>query len=66
MALFNNRQIAKVKVIGVRTAEQTKVMATYNSTIYCVAILFTDGARALDECDYNKMMNLYLRYLDMS
>ena len=59
------RQIAKVKVLGIRTGEETKVLATYNSTIYCLAIQYTDGVRTLVECDYKTMLYNYLPYIDM-
>lgn len=33
MSLFQKKQIQRVKCLGVRTAEETKVLATYNRTI---------------------------------
>ena len=67
MGLFSmkpTQEIAKVKVLGVRTAEETKVFATYNSAVYCVLVEYTDGTRALDECDA-KGMSKYLDYIDI-
>nr|DAQ51716.1 MAG TPA: HIF-1 alpha peptide bound to-peptide complex, tumor suppressor, cancer.0A [Caudoviricetes sp.] len=49
MPLFQKKQIQRVKCLGVRTAEETKVLATYNSTIYCFLIEYTDRSRAIKE-----------------
>ena len=56
------KQIERVRVIGVRTAEQTKVLATHNSTIYCLLILYNNGERELKECSA-KEMGKYLDYI---
>lgn len=67
MGLFNkpeSKQIAKVKVLGVRTAENTGIFATYNSAVYCVLVEYNDGTRAVDECSA-KGMEKYLSYIDM-
>ena len=58
--------INRVKFMGVRTAEQTKILATYNSTLYCFLIEYEDGSRELVE--YNggdKKLNELLQYIDM-
>lgn len=63
MAFINPiKQIERVRVLGVRTAEQTKVLATYNSTIYCILILYTNGQREMKECN-SKEMEKYLDYI---
>ena len=54
----------RVKVLGVRTAHETKVLATYNSSVYCILIEFDDGHRELKECETNEMSK-YLKYIDM-
>lgn len=67
MGLFKaqvKKEIAKVKVLGVRTAENTGIFATYNSAVYCVLIEHTDGTRVVDECSA-KDMTKYLDYIDM-
>ena len=63
MAMFK-KTISRVKVLGIRTGEQTKVLATYNTSVYCVLIEYSDGTRALDECE-GKAMQQYLPYIDM-
>ena len=35
--------------MGIRTAEQTKVLATYNSTLYCFLVEYDNGDRAILE-----------------
>ena len=55
-------RIRCVVVLGVRTAEQTKVLATYNSTIYCLMIEYESGSRELVECN-TKEMKKYLPYI---
>ena len=52
MALFGKneaRTISRVKLLGIRTAEQTKVLATYNSTLYCFLVEYDNGDRAILE-----------------
>ena len=56
------KQIERVRVLGVRTAEQTKVLATHNSSIYCILVLYTNGQRELKECDA-KEMGKYLEFI---
>ena len=60
--MFNSKQIQAVKVLGVRTAEQTRVLATYNSSVYCCLVLYSDGSREIVECD-TKEMKKYLPYI---
>ena len=57
-------QLVSVKVLGVRTVEQTKVLATYNSTIYCLMLIYSDGRRELEEVEAKKMSK-YLQYIDI-
>jgi len=64
MGLFSAKEISVVKVLGVRTAEETKVLATVNSTIYCLLIVYTDGTRELEEVEA-KFMKKYLEYIEV-
>lgn len=46
MGFFSNKpekQIQKVKLLGIRTTEQTKVLSTVNTSMYCMIVLYTDG-----------------------
>lgn len=45
----NYYNIRKVKVLGVRTAEETKVFATYNYSIYSLLIIFKNGRQQVLE-----------------
>lgn len=64
MGLISSIKISRVKVLGVRTAHETKVLATYNSSIYCILIEHADGSRELKECT-TKEMTPYIKYIDM-
>ena len=61
----SSKKIYTVKVLGVRTAENTGFFATYNSAVYCVLIEYEDGTRAIDECSAKDMMKKYVYYIDM-
>ena len=55
MGLFDRKKpepspIVKVKLLGVRTAVNTGVLATWNSTLFCFLIQRADGSRELIEC----------------
>nr|DAR41401.1 MAG TPA: hypothetical protein [Caudoviricetes sp.] len=66
MSLFAKKEIYRVKYMGVRTAEQTKVLGTYNSSMYCFLVEYTDGSRAL--LDYeakDKALQEILPFIDM-
>ena len=69
MALFGKKEvktISKVKLLGVRTAEQTKVLGTVNSTLYCFLVEYTDGDRAILEYGpSDKEINELLYKIDM-
>lgn len=56
------KAIQRVNILGVRTGEETRVMATYNSTVYSLLILYTDGTRSLKEVQ-TKDMGQYLQYI---
>ena len=43
-SMYNGKKVAVVKVIGVRTAEQTKVLGTYNFGIYSFLVQYEDGS----------------------
>ena len=60
--MFGAKKIQAVKVLGVRTAEETKVLATYNSTIYCLLVIYSDNSRELLELPYKKMAQ-YVPYI---
>lgn len=42
--IYNGKRVVRVKVIGVRTAEQTKVLGTYNFGIYSFLVEYEDGS----------------------
>lgn len=64
MGLMDSKTIRRVKVLGVREGEQTKVFATHNTTVYSVLVEYMDGHRELDECEA-KEMGKYIKYISM-
>lgn len=64
MALFgsSSKTAVRAMVLGVRTAEQTKVLATYNSAMYSLLVEYSDGSREIMELDA-KEMKPYLKLI---
>ncbi len=56
--------IARAEVIGVRTAENTIGSTTFTSTVYCVLVEYTTGAREVVETD-SKGINRFAPFLTM-
>lgn len=68
MGLFSNtptKQIQKIKLLGIRTSEQTKVLSTVNSSVYCIAVLYTDGTKELVEVEAKEFQKTYLQYVEI-
>lgn len=63
----NNKElnIKKVKVLGIRSVEQTKLFATYNASLYSLLILYEDGSRDLVECESKELQKKYLAYIEV-
>lgn len=61
---FGSKTAVKAMVLGVRSAEQTKVLATYNSTMYSLLVEYSDGSREIMELDA-KEMKPYLKLIRM-
>ncbi len=63
--LFPDENIATVKVLGIRTGQETRVFATYNFSIYSLLITYKNGKKQVVECqaDSNEFQK-YLPYLD--
>lgn len=59
------KEIQKVKLLGIRTTEQTKVFSTVNSSMYCMIVLYTDGTKELIECESKEFQNKYMSYIEM-
>lgn len=47
--IYNGKKVVRTKVIGVRTAEQTKVLGTYNFGIYSFLVEYEDGSVEIAE-----------------
>lgn len=43
-------EIKSVSIIGTRTGEETRVLATYNFTIYSFLVIYKSGKREVIEC----------------
>lgn len=44
------REITTVDVLGMRAGEETRILATYNFTVYSLMITYADGEREVVEC----------------
>ena len=53
--LLDSMKIARVKVLGVRTAMHSGVFTNVNYGIYSLLVQYIDGHVELIEADYNKM-----------
>ena len=58
MGVLSNLRINRVVVLGVRTAEQTKIFATHNYSIYCLMVEYENGHRELVE-----WANIFVTYM---
>ena len=47
---FSTENISKVKLVGTRTGQETKILATYNFTVYSFLVIYKDGSRQMIEC----------------
>lgn len=67
MGLFSNsqKQVQKVKLLGIRTAEQTKVFSTVNSSLFCVLVLYVDGTKELVECEAKEFQKNYINFIEI-
>ena len=65
MGFFNQQPIKKVKVLGIRTAEETKIFHNVNSAQYSLLILDEDGSRGLVECEAKELIKKYIDYIDI-
>ncbi len=49
--LSNNKEVCKDKDLGVRISEETKILATYNLSMYSLVVLYKDSSREIIECN---------------
>lgn len=61
--LLDSMKIARVKVLGVRTAMHSGVFTNVNYGIYSLLVQYIDGHVELIEADYNKMKK-YVPYIE--
>ncbi len=59
-------KIVAVKILGTRTGKETRVLATYNFTIYSFLVLYENGKRDVIECkkDSNEFNEL-IKHIDV-
>ena len=55
--------IYRVKVLGVRTAIQSKILSNVNYGIYSILVQYNDGHVELRKVDYNKKKK-YVSYIE--
>ena len=59
-------RIVKAKLLGIRMAQETKVMATYNSSSYCFLVEYENGVREVLEMGADdKRFSTLLYFIDM-
>lgn len=56
------KKIEAVKVLGVRTAEETKILFTHNSSVYCCLFVYSDGSKEVKELS-TKEINKVAQYI---
>ncbi len=63
--IFPDENIETVKVLGIRTGQETRVFATYNFSIYSLLITYKNGKKQVVECQADSSeFQKYLPYLD--
>jgi hypothetical protein len=61
------RTIKTVKLLGTRTAAETRILATYNFTVYSFLVVYDDGEREVVECQNgSKVFNKLLPYIEVN
>lgn len=59
-------KIVTVKILGTRTGEETRILATYNFTIYSFLVLYESGKRDVIECKKDSdEFNELIKYIDI-
>ena len=58
------KEIARVKVLGVTQAIETKSFVAHNYNIYSLLVEYIDDTRALVECEFSDMQK-YVPYIDI-
>lgn len=48
-----SKEVKAVKILGTRTGMETRILGTYNFTIYSMLILYDNGEKEVIECDSN-------------
>ena len=44
---------------------ETKILGTYNSSLYCLIVLYSDNTKALIECESKEFEKKYLQYIEI-
>lgn len=59
------KSVSRVKVLGVRTAADSKLLATYNYGIYCLLVEYDDGSREIVEAELgSNELEFYIDYIE--
>lgn len=63
---IKNCAVEKVKVLGIRSGEETKSIATWNTTIYALLVVYVTGARDVIECTADsKQFRELINYIEV-
>lgn len=57
--------VARVKVLGIRTAMESKAFSNVNFGIYTLLVEYKDGHREIIEVDRLNALQKYANYMDM-
>jgi len=61
--ITGGKRIESVKILGTSTAMETRVLATYNFTVYSLLIRYTDGSTEVREVQ-KKHLRRYMPYIE--
>lgn len=65
MGFLSGKKIVRTLIVGVRTAQDTKMFATYNYGVYSFVVEYDNGSREIVEVKGNDpKAKEYLMYLD--
>lgn len=63
--IYNGKEIAKTRVLGVRTAMKSSVFSEVNYGVYSFLIEFVDGTHEIAEESYNSSrFKLFVSFLE--
>lgn len=59
------KEIKRIKVLGVRVGDQMSGLIPFNSTVYCLMMIYRDGSKEVVECGLQEMNGFYVNYIEI-